>query len=160
LLIINRPSRPDSTKILGRQNTEKSDCGAGEIGEFYCVIFGKSTMTLFDICNLLGAGITTILGGMGLFAPHAASRFTGLQASNPTGFSEFRATYGGIFLALGIALFVFRQPILYEVVGIAWVAAAVGRIISVFADNAKESRNFQAIAFEAGIGGLLIIGNL
>ena len=117
-------------------------------------------MTIFDICNLLGAGITTILGGMGLLAPNAASKFTGLQASNPSGFSEFRATYGGIFLALGIALLVVRQPILYQVIGIAWIAAAVGRIISVFMDNAKESRNFQAIVFEASIGGLLLIGNI
>lgn len=117
-------------------------------------------MTIFDICNLLGAGITTILGGMGLLIPNAASKFTGLQASNPSGFSEFRATYGGIFLALGIALLVVRQPILYQVIGIAWIAAAVGRIISVFMDNAKESRNFQAIVFEAIIGGLLLIGNI
>ena len=117
-------------------------------------------MSIIDICNLLGAGITTILGGMGLSVPHAASRFTGLQASNPTGFSEFRATYGGFFLALGVAMIVLRQPMLYQVVGIAWLAAAVGRIVSVFADNAKEKRNFQAIAFEAGIGALLIIRNV
>ena len=117
-------------------------------------------MSIIDMCNLLGAGITTILGGMGLFVPHAASRFTGLQASNLTGFSEFRATYGGFFLVLGVAMIVLRQPMLYQAIGIAWLAAAVGRIVSVFSDNAKEKRNFQAIAFEACIGALLIIGNV
>jgi hypothetical protein len=117
-------------------------------------------MTFFNICNFIGAAITTILGGMGLFAPHAVSRFTGLQASTPTGFSEFRATYGGIFLALGISLFLVQEPILYKVIGAAWLAAALGRILSVFVDNANEPRNFQAIVFETSIGLLLLVGNV
>ncbi len=117
-------------------------------------------MTFFQICNILGAILTTILGGMGLFAPHAAAKFTGLEASNPTGFSEFRATYGGVFFALGIGLLLVRQPILYQVIGIAWIAAAVGRIISIFLDNARERRNFQAVVFEASIGALLLAGNI
>jgi predicted membrane channel-forming protein YqfA (hemolysin III family) len=58
-----------------------------------------------------------------------------------------------------VALLVVRQPLLYQVIGIAWMAAALGRIISVFLDNAKEPRNFQAIVFEASIGALLLLGN-
>ncbi|MFM7858904.1 MAG: DUF4345 family protein, partial [Flammeovirgaceae bacterium] len=119
-----------------------------------------NSMSILTVCNLLGASITTGLGCMGLFAPHAAARFTGLKALNPTGFSEFRATYGGIFLALGAALWITREPLLYQVIGVAWIAAAVGRIVSVFADHAKESRNFQAVAFETTIGILLIMGNI
>jgi hypothetical protein len=56
-------------------------------------------MTLLANC---GAVVTAVLGCFGLLFPSAVSRVLGIQSDGPLGISEFRATYGGFFLCLGI----------------------------------------------------------
>ncbi|MCG8456761.1 MAG: DUF4345 family protein [Holophagales bacterium] len=104
----------------------------------------------------LGAAITTFLGGLGLFAPARAARLTSLSPVGPNGTSEIRATYGGLFAALGLSCLVSQWYPMYLAAGVAWVGAAVGRCWSVAVDRNFQPKNLGGIAFELGIGLLLL----
>lgn len=93
---------------------------------------------------------------MGFVTPQITARFVAVNPVGLLGRSELRATYGGFFLALGLACIVLDSPELYLAVGIAWLGAAVGRVVSAMVDSSYSLRNIGAIFFEAIIGGTLI----
>ncbi|MCG9875551.1 MAG: DUF4345 family protein [Leptospiraceae bacterium] len=109
--------------------------------------------------NQIGASITTLLGLMGFLAPKLAMKFTGLSSSTKEGSSEFRATFGGLFIALGLFPLWIGNPQGYLLVGLAWIATGIGRAVSIVADSCFTSKNVLAVFFESGIGCLLILGN-
>ncbi len=113
-------------------------------------------MTLTDVLNNAGAAATAGLGIMGLVWPHAAARFTNLEPQGRIGVSEIRATYGGLFLALGAWALWAQQPAAFTVAGVAWLGAAAGRLLSVAVDRSTEPKNLGGIVFEAAIGALLL----
>lgn len=108
--------------------------------------------------NQLGAAITAAMGALGLAAPRLAATITGLEAATAPGRSEFRATFGGLFLALGLTPILTGAPALYALAGLAWIGAAIGRAISIAVDRAATPMNFGAALFEAAIGALLLSG--
>jgi len=99
----------------------------------------------------LGAVITAALGLMGLLRPSAAAAFTSMEPKGRLGVSEIRATYGGLFLAMGAYALWAQSPIAFAVLAAAWGGAALGRLVSVVADASRAPQNFGGIAFEAGI---------
>ena len=103
-----------------------------------------------------GAVITFGLGLMGLFAPSKAAAFASIQPAGLIGKSEIRATYGGLFAALGLACLLSQAPGVFLAAGLAWVGAAMGRAFSVAVDASRSAKNFGAIAFELIIGLLLL----
>ncbi len=107
----------------------------------------------------LGAAITIAMGLMGLLVPSAASRLTGLTAGSKTAFAEFRGTFGGMFIALGLVPLVTGDPAAYAVAAAAWLASGLGRFASIVWDRGhKEPRNFGAALLELVMGGLLTAG--
>jgi hypothetical protein len=116
-------------------------------------------MSITMVPNIVGALITLALGLLGLLAPTAASKFTQLQALSRSGFAEFRSTFGGLFVGLGVCLLLFNQPTIYLVVGIAWLATALGRALSIILDKGGEAKNYQGFVLEALVGVLLVVGN-
>jgi hypothetical protein len=54
----------------------------------------------------------------------------------------------------------FQQSEVYVAVGLAWLLAAVSRIVSIFLDQAYSSKNVGGVIVEAGIGSLLVAGML
>jgi hypothetical protein len=108
--------------------------------------------------NTAGAVATVLMGCLGLFFPKRAAAFTGLAALTPPGRSEFRSTFGGLFLLAGIAPLVVTSPAAFLVVGLMWAGAAAGRVVSIVADNANSPKNWAAVAFEAGFATLLLAG--
>jgi hypothetical protein len=76
------------------------------------------------------------------------------------GLSEIRATYGGIFLGLGVACLLFQQPEVFFAVGLAWLTAAASRTVSICLDRAFSAKNAGGTVIEAGIGLLLVAGML
>jgi hypothetical protein len=117
-------------------------------------------MSVESILNHLGAIITAILGLMGLLFPRVAARFTGLEAKNRTAFAEFRATFGGLFLLMGVLPIVVGSASAVNVVGCLWMGTALGRLVSVCVDQGyREGKNIAGVAFEAGIGMLLLAGS-
>lgn len=114
---------------------------------------------MLDILNNLGAVITLGMGGLGLFFPTSAATFVGLEAQSKAGQSEFRATYGGLFVMLGGVAILWQKPEIFMYVGLCWLGAAIGRVLSIFVDKLHSTKNWQGVAFEAAIAGFLLIGS-
>ena len=121
------------------------------------------------IAALIGAG----LGLTGLLNPQPIARFVGLDRASSArhGVSEFRATYGGFFLlshgavAFGLGTVLFDGPGGFWagttgagalVLALGWFGAAIGRLVSIFADRANVALNWGAVAFEIAMGAALL----
>jgi hypothetical protein len=99
-----------------------------------------------------GAVVTAMLGCLGLLVPKAVGRVLGIEPDRPLGISEFRATYGGFFLCLGIGCLVAQSVQVFAVVGAAWCAAAFARMISYAVDDSRSAHNLAGVGVEACIG--------
>ena len=102
----------------------------------------------------IGAVITLGLGIMGLTRPAAAAAFTGIAPQGVLGVSEIRATYGGLFAAMGAAALLAPSSAAFTVRACAWAGAAAGRVVSVVVDGSRSPRNLGAVVFEAAIAAL------
>ncbi len=107
-----------------------------------------------------GAVVTTMLGCLGLLFPSAVSRVLGIEPNKPLGISEFRATYGGFFLSLGIGCLVAQSVPVFTVVGAAWCGAALARIVSFAVDGSRTRHNLAGVGVEAGIGLAMLAAQL
>lgn len=108
------------------------------------------------VLNMLGAAFTFGLGAMALIRPGLAAAFTGIRPEGALGVSEIRATYGGLFFALGAFAIHSSSEVVFMVLGVAWLGAAAGRALSVLVDGSRGARNLAGIVFEAGVGALLL----
>ncbi|MFY8220976.1 MAG: DUF4345 family protein [Pirellulales bacterium] len=99
-----------------------------------------------------GAAVTAAIGCLGLLLPGTVSRVLGIRPEGPLGTAEFRATYGGFFMCLGIGCLVAQSVPVFTVVGAAWCAAALARLISSAVDASRSWHNLFGIGFEAGVG--------
>lgn len=98
------------------------------------------------------------MGLLGLLMPTRVAKFVGLTSVSPEGQSEFRATYGGLFIVLGILPLLNGSPLLFAFAGLCWLGAAVGRVVSIVLDRARTTENALGVAFEAGFAALLLVG--
>jgi len=108
------------------------------------------------VLSNLGAAITLGLGLLGLFAPERAARLVSVRPVDRLGRSEIRATYGGLFAALGLACLLTQAPAAFLAAGIAWLGAAAGRTFSAVVDASRSRANLGAVAFELAVGLLLL----
>lgn len=118
-----------------------------------------------EILALLALGFGAALGLGGLFAPDWASRVVRLKADpdRPGGYSEFRATYGGLFFMLhmaGLVMVLSAPPAIATIavlpLAAAWFGAALGRGFSMILDrkkggDAKIIPIWMAIEFALGL---------
>lgn len=127
-------------------------------GVRWCTVMSVASPLLHGLA-LLGATGTVALGMFGGWAPERCARFVGLEARDKTGFGEFRATYGGLFVALGAVPLWTGESTAYLVAAAAWAGAAVGRAVSLVVDGAwRERRSVGALAFEGVFAALLAMG--
>ena len=96
----------------------------------------------------LGAVLTVVLGFLGLLFPKAVGRVLGIDLDRPLGTSEFRATYGGFFLSLGIGCIVAQSVQVFTIVGAAWCSAAIVRMVSCAVDNVWTSSNLAGVVLQ------------
>lgn len=116
-------------------------------------------MSVSTILGTAGALGTVAMGLLGLLAPARCATFVGLQATSKTAFAEFRATYGGVFVAVGSFPMFTSAPLAFRMAAAVWFGAAMGRIVSIAADGGhREPKNFAGVAFEAALGALLLAG--
>lgn len=113
-------------------------------------------MVVIDILPLIGAVVTIGLGLLGFMLPNVAASMVGIEAKSGLARSEVRATYGGLFIGLGVSCLWFQLPEMFLVVGIAWCLAAVAKFIAVFIEHEASSRNIGGIALEGGVGALFL----
>ncbi len=105
----------------------------------------------------VGAVVTTLLGLLGLCLPDKAAAFVSISPVGLNGRSEIRATYGGLFAALGVFCITAQADIVFMVAGVAWLGASVGRVYSALIDRNYDIKNFGGFALETGLGALLVL---
>ncbi len=110
--------------------------------------------------NGLAAVGTVGMGLLGLWAPRRAAMLVRLRETAPEGFAEFRATYGGLFVGLGLLPLLSAAPEAYLVAAASWGGAALGRLVSMRLDGAHWHHNLGGLALEASFAAALAAGNL
>ena len=113
-------------------------------------------MELSHVLHLLGALVTLGVGAFGLLRPLAAARLIGLAPEGRLGRSELRATYGGLFAALGAFAVVTQDEVAFTLVGAAWLGAAAARCTDALFLPGADRRVWRAALFEAGVALLLL----
>jgi len=105
---------------------------------------------------LIGAAITVAFGLLGLFLPGAAAGLVGIEPKPGIGRSEVRATYGGLFVGVGLACLWLQSTEAFLVAGGAWLGAAGARALAIAVDREPSAGNFGGLAVEAVVGGMLL----
>jgi len=123
-------------------------------------------MLLAWLLNMAALGFGAALGARALIDPHWAARFVRLKADEQGGgFAEFRATYGGVFLALhGVSLLLVLRYVMSggALIGVmavgaaavlcaAWAGAGFGRFVSILRDGADTRFNRISMGVEAAM---------
>jgi hypothetical protein len=114
-------------------------------------------MSILLILKIIAAILTAATGLLALIRPTAVYGFTGLTAGGARGISEIRAIFGGLFIALGIAPFLFGDTA-YSVLGVGYLAIAAVRLVSIFIDRSTDSSNLISLAIEIVCGVILVLG--
>ena len=82
----------------------------------------------------------------------------GVTYDSPLGRSEIRAVFGGMFLALGLACIVLRQPVVFAVVGAAWLTDVAVRFVAVFVDRVLPKDALPVLGIGLAMGAALLSG--
>jgi hypothetical protein len=110
-----------------------------------------------QVLKIIAAIATIATGALSLFAPQSVFGFTGLAAPGARGITEIRAVLGGLFIGLGLAPFILREPATYRMLGIAYLAIAVVRLVSMFMDRSFEQSNYISLVVEIVFGIVLVL---
>lgn len=114
-----------------------------------------------ELINPALALLTIAFGAFGFLAPRFTMSALDLASTDSTmGLSEMRASVGGLFVAMGIGCLVIGSPWAYLMLGVAYLGAGLGRLISVVLDNPPRRKALIYFAFEAGPAAWLILANL
>jgi len=111
-------------------------------------------MSVLLVLKIIISLATAATGLLAFFKPDAVYGFTGLTASGPRGVSEIRAIFGGLLIALGVTPIVFNQ---YRYLGIAYLAIAAARAISIVVDKSSDQSNIISLVIEIVFGVILVI---
>ena len=113
-------------------------------------------MDFLTILKIIAALATVATGLLAFIKPSAAYGFTGLNANGVRGVSEMRAIFGGLFIGLGVAP-LFLGAIAYQMLGIAYLAIAVARLIPIVVDKSYAQSNLISLGIEIVLGIILVI---
>jgi len=106
----------------------------------------------------IGAGISIAAGVLGFLWPQQVSKTIGLGLPSQLAVSEFRATYGGLFIGAGAAVLIIGSSDAARVLGAAWAGAFIARAVSVVIDRSRSKENIVGLVIEAAVAALLILG--
>ncbi len=113
-----------------------------------------------DYLNLAAALLTICFGTFGFLAPAYTARALDLAPTKSTmGYSELRASVGGLFVVSGIAVIFIDQPMAYIMLGVAYAGAALGRCVSLFLDAPPTVKVVVFGGIELILAGWLILAN-
>lgn len=120
--------------------------------------------------NALALAFGAYLGLRGLVDPNWTAKLVRLKPDDQGGgFAEFRATYGGLFLAAHLVTLYFTAKYFMggeSVIGVfaagaaaplsaAWIGAAAGRVLSMLRDNTRTRFNLTSAGVEFLVGILI-----
>ena len=104
-----------------------------------------------------GAVISILAGCLGFIWPAKVSTVIGLQLPGRLGVSEFRATYGGLFIGAGLATLLIGTREAALVLGAAWGGAFVARAVSLIIDRSRSKENLAGLVIEGSVAALLVL---
>ena len=107
---------------------------------------------------VIGASVSVLAGLLGLTWPQQVSKVIGLELPGRLGVSEFRATYGGLFIGAGVAVLAIGSADAALVLGAAWLGAFAARVVSLVVDRSTSKENLAGCVIELVIGTLLVLG--
>ena len=103
----------------------------------------------------IGAAGVMVVIGLGALIRPSALEMVGVTATSPLGISQVRAVFGGMFVALGVACLLTREPIVFAVVGTGDVAV---RVVAVFVDRVPFKGAILVLAIGSVLGAALVSG--
>ena len=112
---------------------------------------------VLEVLQIIAALGTVATGLISLIRPRSVTGFTGLNPNGPRGITEIRAVLGGVFVALGIAPLILATPEAYRMLGIAYLAVAVVRTVSMVLDKSVEQSNIISVVVEIVFGVILVL---
>ncbi|MBN2247510.1 MAG: hypothetical protein JW733_02290 [Coriobacteriia bacterium] len=110
-----------------------------------------------SIPALVAAGLMVVIG-LGAMVRPSTLEMVGISTSTPLGRSEVRAVFGGMFVALGMACMLTREPIVFAVVGAAWLTDVAVRIVAIFIDRVPAREALAVLAIGGAMGAALLSG--
>jgi hypothetical protein len=114
-------------------------------------------MNILKLLQIIAVIGTILTGMLSLFWPKMAEGFTGLTAPGGRGITEIRAVLGGLFIGLGIAVFLFGTREVYQMLGIMYLAIAAVRAVSMVVDKSVEQSNIISLVVEIIFGVILVL---
>lgn len=116
-----------------------------------------------EVINIALALATILFGGLALVSPNFALKALKLQCvpGHNDGKSELRAASGGAFVGTAVAAIALgaAHPMAWVMLGMHYGGAAVGRVTSIFLDNAGSRKMWMFFAIEAAFAAVLIGAN-
>lgn len=100
--------------------------------------------------------ITIIAGLYALYQPEKAVALAGLVPKGGRGLTEIRSSMGALYVALGVTPF-FLGEVAFTVLGIAYLAIAVIRLVSIYVDKSSTPSNWTSFALELACGVVLVL---
>jgi hypothetical protein len=119
--------------------------------------FKENKMNILRILQIIAVIGTILIGMLSLFWPKIIEDLTGLSASGARGITEFRAVLGGLFIGLGIAVFVLGTREVYKMLGIMYLSIAAVRIVSMVVDKSADKSNILSLVSEIVFGTILVL---
>ncbi|MBI5354712.1 MAG: DUF4345 family protein [Chloroflexi bacterium] len=110
-----------------------------------------------QILHITAAVATILTGLVSLLKPESVTGFTGLHPEGGRGITEIRAVLGGFFIALGAFPLFVQSPIAYMMLGVAYLAIALVRGVSMFVDKSVTQSNVISLVVEIVFGIILVI---
>lgn len=106
---------------------------------------------------LVAAGIMTLSRLGALMRPSSLASI-GVTTDSPLGTSEIPSVFGGMFIGLGVACLITREPVVFAVVGAGWLADVAVRMVSVIVDRVPARQAAAVLSIGAVIGAALPSG--
>jgi hypothetical protein len=114
-------------------------------------------MNLLKVLQIIAVIGTIGTGLVSLLWPRSIFGFTGLTAEGGRGITEIRSILGGVFIGLGLAVFLLATRETYQMLGITYLAIAAVRLVSIFVDKSSVQSNWVSLAVEIVFGVLLVL---
>lgn len=114
-------------------------------------------MNILKILQIVAVIGTILTGLVSLIWPLRVQGFTGLTAPGGRGVTEIRSILGGLFIGLGIAVFLLGTRENYQMLGIMYLAIAAVRAVSIVIDKSAEQSNIISLIVEIIFGIILVL---
>jgi hypothetical protein len=114
-------------------------------------------MNILNVLQFIAVIGTIATGAVSLFWPLSVQGFTGLTAPSGRGITEIRSILGGVFIGLGVAVFILGTREAYQMLGIVYLAVGVVRAISMFVDRSVVQSNVISLIVEIVFGVILVL---